>query len=110
MMDTKKQSIENVKKLGYPVYMDSQYCIDYLNKNGDCGKCEYNFSCDEVLLDILRTNVNIFKEMLIEKEEIPEAIDLNDCKVHRNIFNSCKDCKNEDKCYIIALKKYKINE
>jgi hypothetical protein len=105
-MDIKKQSIENVKKLGYPVYMDSEYCIEYINKHGNCEKCEYSFSCDEVLLDILRNRVNIYKEVLIEDAEIPDPIDLKDCKVHRNIFNNCNGCKNEDKCYLMALTKY----
>lgn len=107
-MDDKKNSIETVKNLGYPVYMDTDLCKEHIKKHGNCEKCEYDFSCTEVLLDMLRINVNLYKEYLIENKEIPEPNDLTDCNVHRNIFNTCKDCKNENKCYIIALKKYEI--
>lgn len=102
-MNDRQQSIENVKNLGYPVYMDSEYCKEHINKHGNCKNCEYDFSCNEVLLDMLRTQVNMLKEKLIEAGKIPESIDLNDCKIHRNIFNGCKSCKNEEKCYKMAL-------
>jgi hypothetical protein len=55
---------------------------------------------------ILRNSVNMVREFLIECNEIIETMNSEECKKHRDINNSCDNCLNNDKCYIIALKKF----
>ena len=105
-MDSKEQGIEDAKNDGYSIYMDSQYCENFLKTHKNCDNCEYSFACTKVLEMILKRSVNIVREFLIEEDEVIKDINTEECKQYRLINNSCNKCSNNDKCYIIALKKF----
>ena len=105
-MCDKENGIKIIREQGYPVYMDTEYCKNYIAKNSNCNNCEYKFSCDEVLLQILRLAVNKVRIYLAENEELPEEINKEECRLHRDIIGNCSNCKNDNKCYLFALIKY----
>jgi hypothetical protein len=112
-MNNKELGKRDAREDGYPVYMDSEYCEQFLKIHDNCDLCEYSFACDNVLLMIIRRSVEQIRDELKSNEEVIGKINSEECKTFRVINENCKDCLNNDECYIEAIKilsERKVNE